>query len=253
MTSWRSQADTQLVFVFLTFAFIPSVRSEADPYGYSGAYTQHSHILDEEIVLPLQRIAGKENADNNYARSHYTIGKEIVDLVHPSMQSFRAAYVGSWLSSLWLVGFSVWLLWSPSAPTSSAPAYHQLDPSCHSYLLHQLAEYCHDRMNDKISSDDKKLISDTCFSAVRWFHLNQFGSVRAGPNQSSNFSVKESVTHPEPGVSDILFHQEALFLLIQRMYPDLAGKITGMLLEIDNAELLHMLEDGNSLKSKVRY
>ena len=45
---------------------------------------------------------------------------------------------------------------------------------------------------------------------------------------------------------------ERLFPLIQRMYPDLAGKITGMLLEIDNAELLHMLEDGNSLKSKVR-
>jgi len=44
---------------------------------------------------------------------------------------------------------------------------------------------------------------------------------------------------------------ERLFPLIQRMYPDLAGKITGMLLEIDNAELLHMLEDHNSLKSKV--
>merc|ERR1719232_483231 len=29
---------------------------------------------------------------------------------------------------------------------------------------------------------------------------------------------------------------ERLFPLIQRMYPDLAGKITGMLLEIDNAE-----------------
>ena len=30
-----------------------------------------------------------------------------------------------------------------------------------------------------------------------------------------------------------------------------AGKITGMLLEIDNAELVHMLEDQNSLKGKV--
>lgn len=44
---------------------------------------------------------------------------------------------------------------------------------------------------------------------------------------------------------------ERLFPLIQRMYPDLAGKITGMLLEIDNSELLHMLEHGDSLKSKV--
>lgn len=44
---------------------------------------------------------------------------------------------------------------------------------------------------------------------------------------------------------------ERLFPLIQRMHPELAGKITGMLLEIDNSELLHMLEHGESLKAKV--
>ncbi|XP_013403115.1 polyadenylate-binding protein 4-like [Lingula anatina] len=44
---------------------------------------------------------------------------------------------------------------------------------------------------------------------------------------------------------------ERLFPLIQNMYPDLAGKITGMLLEIDNSELLHMLESRESLKAKV--
>lgn len=44
---------------------------------------------------------------------------------------------------------------------------------------------------------------------------------------------------------------ERLFPLIQRMYPDQAGKITGMLLEIDNSELLHMLEHNESLKAKV--
>merc|ERR1712226_155333 len=44
---------------------------------------------------------------------------------------------------------------------------------------------------------------------------------------------------------------ERLFPLIQGMYPDLAGKITGMLLEIDNSELVHMLEDPQSLKGKV--
>ncbi|CAK1539973.1 unnamed protein product [Leptosia nina] len=44
---------------------------------------------------------------------------------------------------------------------------------------------------------------------------------------------------------------ERLFPLIQRMHPDLAGKITGMLLEIDNSELLHMLEHAESLKAKV--
>lgn len=44
---------------------------------------------------------------------------------------------------------------------------------------------------------------------------------------------------------------ERLFPLIVSMYPDLAGKITGMLLEIDNSELLHMLESKESLKAKV--
>uniref|UniRef100_A0A663N216 Polyadenylate-binding protein n=15 Tax=Neoaves TaxID=3078114 RepID=A0A663N216_ATHCN len=44
---------------------------------------------------------------------------------------------------------------------------------------------------------------------------------------------------------------ERLFPLIQSMHPTLAGKITGMLLEIDNSELLHMLESPESLRSKV--
>ena len=43
----------------------------------------------------------------------------------------------------------------------------------------------------------------------------------------------------------------SIFNLLQGMYPDLAGKITGMLLEIDNSELVHMLEHQESLKSKV--
>ncbi|XP_037055965.1 polyadenylate-binding protein 4-like [Peromyscus leucopus] len=44
---------------------------------------------------------------------------------------------------------------------------------------------------------------------------------------------------------------EHLFPLIQTMHSNLAGKITGMLLEIDNSELLHMLESPESLRSKV--
>lgn len=44
---------------------------------------------------------------------------------------------------------------------------------------------------------------------------------------------------------------ERLFPLIQQMYSELAGKITGMLLEIDNSDLLHMLEHQESLKAKV--
>jgi len=44
---------------------------------------------------------------------------------------------------------------------------------------------------------------------------------------------------------------ERLFPIIETMNPSAAGKITGMLLEIDNSELLHMLENRDSLKAKV--
>ena len=44
---------------------------------------------------------------------------------------------------------------------------------------------------------------------------------------------------------------QRLFPLVEIMCPDLAWKITGKLLEYDNAELLLMLEDNNSLKKKV--
>ena len=50
---------------------------------------------------------------------------------------------------------------------------------------------------------------------------------------------------------------ERLFPLIQRICrypegPDQAGKVTGMLLELPNEELLDMLESGEKLESKVR-
>lgn len=44
---------------------------------------------------------------------------------------------------------------------------------------------------------------------------------------------------------------ERLFPLIQRHQPELAGKITGMLLEMDNSELLLLLESPEALLAKV--
>ncbi|XP_077370030.1 embryonic polyadenylate-binding protein-like isoform X1 [Festucalex cinctus] len=44
---------------------------------------------------------------------------------------------------------------------------------------------------------------------------------------------------------------ERLYPLIHGLHPNLAGKITGMLLEIDNSELLRMLESPELLHSKV--
>ncbi|XP_068453687.1 polyadenylate-binding protein 1-like isoform X2 [Clinocottus analis] len=44
---------------------------------------------------------------------------------------------------------------------------------------------------------------------------------------------------------------ERLYPVIHSLHPNLAGKITGMLLEIDNSELLHMLDTPESLHAKV--
>ncbi|XP_017264865.1 embryonic polyadenylate-binding protein B-like isoform X2 [Kryptolebias marmoratus] len=76
--------------------------------------------------------------------------------------------------------------------------------------------------------------------------------------------VVESPAHapgPEPLTASVLAAAplmdqkqllgERLYPLIHALHPNLAGKITGMLLEIDNSELLHMLESPESLNSKV--
>mmetsp|Transcript_73861 Transcript_73861/g.213981 ORF Transcript_73861/g.213981 Transcript_73861/m.213981 type:complete len:99 (+) Transcript_73861:1-297(+) len=44
---------------------------------------------------------------------------------------------------------------------------------------------------------------------------------------------------------------EKLFPMISKLQPELAGKITGMMLEMDNSELLILLESENQLKMKV--
>merc|ERR1712119_270406 len=44
---------------------------------------------------------------------------------------------------------------------------------------------------------------------------------------------------------------ERLYPLINALHPNLASKITGMLLEIDNSELLNMLDNEKALSAKV--
>ncbi|KAJ8078845.1 Protein phosphatase PP2A regulatory subunit B [Marasmius tenuissimus] len=45
---------------------------------------------------------------------------------------------------------------------------------------------------------------------------------------------------------------EVIYMKIAGTQPDLAGKITGMLLEMDNTELLHLLENPDALNAKVQ-
>ncbi|XP_064024099.1 polyadenylate-binding protein 1-like isoform X2 [Pogoniulus pusillus] len=88
-------------------------------------------------------------------------------------------------------------------------------------------------------------------------HMGQIPSVVAS-------QVRESAVHvqgQEPLTASMLAAAppreqkqmigERLYPLIHSMHPSLAGKITGMLLEIDNSELLLLLESPESLCSKI--
>merc|ERR1719446_1954432 len=44
---------------------------------------------------------------------------------------------------------------------------------------------------------------------------------------------------------------EKLFPMVAKHQPELAGKVTGMMLEMDNSELLMLLESEDQLKGKV--
>jgi polyadenylate-binding protein len=44
---------------------------------------------------------------------------------------------------------------------------------------------------------------------------------------------------------------EHLFPLVMERQPNLAGKITGMLLEMDNGELINLLESKDALNEKI--
>jgi polyadenylate-binding protein len=66
------------------------------------------------------------------------------------------------------------------------------------------------------------------------------------PSQALLASLAQATTQQQKQIIG-----EHLYREIYSMHADLAGKITGMLLEMDNSELLHMLEVPESLKSKV--
>ncbi|GMY25062.1 polyadenylate-binding protein 7 [Fagus crenata] len=74
-------------------------------------------------------------------------------------------------------------------------------------------------------------------------------SVGDGPQGSEMLSSTLAAASPELQ-KQIL--GERLYPLVQKQKPDLAAKITGMLLEMDNSELLLLLESPESLATKVK-
>lgn len=62
-----------------------------------------------QLFHPEQLITGKEDAANNYARGHYTIGKEIVDVVLDRIRKLADQCTGLQVSGSlnWLVHFNL--------------------------------------------------------------------------------------------------------------------------------------------------
>ncbi|KAH7175865.1 polyadenylate-binding protein [Dactylonectria macrodidyma] len=94
----------------------------------------------------------------------------------------------------------------------------------------------------------------------------QQGAGRGGPNGGRNGGISNQVGRVAEGApTSVLQAQlaaappaqqkqilgEMIFPKIQAINSELAGKITGMLLEMDNAELVNLIEDESALKSKV--
>jgi len=85
------------------------------------------------------------------------------------------------------------------------------------------------------------------------------GNVEEGTSSESNIQIhggspqvsltKALASAPEEQRKQML--GERLFPLIAQQQPQLAGKITGMLLEMDNSELLNLLESEHALQEKI--
>jgi len=70
-----------------------------------------------------------------------------------------------------------------------------------------------------------------------------------GPHDQAPLTISALAAAPDTERKQII--GERLFPLVKALQPQTAGKITGMLLEMDNGELLHLLESERSLKEKV--
>ena len=60
-----------------------------------------------QLFHPEQLITGKEDAANNYARGHYTIGKEIVDLVLDRIRKLVSTTGLQEAVSFWMCGIGL--------------------------------------------------------------------------------------------------------------------------------------------------
>merc|ERR1712096_155928 len=68
--------------------------------------------------------------------------------------------------------------------------------------------------------------------------------------QQQPMNVSSAIASAPPGMQKQMIG-EKLYSIIGRQKPDLAGKITGMMLEMDNSELLTLLDHPDQMAAKV--
>ncbi|KAH8729336.1 hypothetical protein BGZ61DRAFT_179403 [Ilyonectria robusta] len=77
------------------------------------------------------------------------------------------------------------------------------------------------------------------------------GAPQAGRVEGAPSSVLQTQLAAAPPAQQKQILGEMIFPKIQAINAELAGKITGMLLEMDNTELVNLIEDDSALKAKV--
>eukprot|EP00438_Fugacium_kawagutii_P011658 Skav217246 [mRNA] locus=scaffold110:324793:328496:- [translate_table: standard] len=86
-----------------------------------------------QLFHPEQLISGKEDAANNFARGHYTIGKEIVDLVLDRIRKLADNCTGVDYGKKSKISFTVWCC--PQVATAVVEPYNTV-LCVHSLLEH---------------------------------------------------------------------------------------------------------------------
>jgi len=95
----------------------------------------------------------------------------------------------------------------------------------------------------------RQVASPTQVVTPQAYAVNSQVSNQLTTNSGAHLNPQELVNQDEATQKQMI--GERIFPLIQEREPKLAGKITGMLLEMDNTELLNLLEDSNALESKI--
>merc|ERR1719510_2616183 len=83
----------------------------------------------------------------------------------------------------------------------------------------------------------------------------RFDPMNPGVGQTKGHSVNQELVSQLAVLDNAQAKQllgEKLFVEVNKYEKEVAGKITGMLLEMDNTELILLLEDKNALQSKIQ-